>query len=117
MVGSARIVQFLLCRHCKLDARGMQIAGQPGEYLGVLRVLKHPPQAQVVLSNAALHAQRHGTSIKKISIRMLALACKPGNSSCDIKMSVYSVPLKRYIVGPHAQFHIKGSKVRVLVLV
>ena len=79
-------------------------------------MLEHPPPAQVVFSNTALHAQRHRTitNIKKISIRTLALACKLENSSFDNKTSVSSVPLERYI---HAQFHIKGSKVRVLVLV
>ena len=50
-----------------------------GVFRGVLRVLEHPPPAQVVFSFTALHAQRHGTitNIKKMSIRTLALACKP----------------------------------------
>ena len=48
-------------------------------------VLKHPPPAQVVFSNTALQAQQHRTvtNIKKISIRTLALACKPGNKRVE----------------------------------
>ena len=69
-------------------------------------MLEHPPTAQVAFSNTALHAQRHGT---------LALAV-----NLEIAASILKRPSLQFrssgIVGPHAQFHIKGSKVRVPVL-
>ena len=64
-----------------------------------------------------LHVQQHGaiTNIKKISIRMLALACKPGNSCFDIKTSISSVPLEQYSSSSYTIPHkrVEGQSTRV----